>query len=162
MAIVLQDPFLFATTIKENIRYGNPQASDEAIIEIAKTIGAHDFIMALPDTYDTDVRERGSRLSMGQRQLISFARALLADPCILILDEATSSVDSYTEQLIQQALVTLQQGRTTVVIAHRLSTVRAADCIVVLDHGRIAEQGSHRQLIANQGLYSRLYHQQFR
>jgi ATP-binding cassette subfamily B multidrug efflux pump len=162
MAIVLQDPFLFATTIKENIRYGRPQASDDAIIEIAKAIGAHDFIMGLPDAYDTDVRERGSRLSMGQRQLISFARALLADPRILILDEATSSVDTYTEQLIQQALVTLQQGRTTVVIAHRLSTVRAADRIIVLDHGSIVEQGSHHQLMASQGLYSRLYHQQFR
>jgi ABC-type multidrug transport system fused ATPase/permease subunit len=162
MAIVLQDPFLFATTIKENIRYGNPQASDEAIIEIAKTIGIHDFIMTLPDAYDTDVRERGSRLSMGQRQLISFARALLANPHILILDEATSSVDTYTEQLIQQALVTLQKGRTTVVIAHRLSTVRAADRIIVLEHGRIVEQGSHHQLIAKQGVYSRLYLQQFR
>jgi ABC-type multidrug transport system fused ATPase/permease subunit len=162
MAIVLQDPFLFATTIKENIRYGNPQASDDAVIDIAKNIGAHDFIMALPDAYDTDVRERGSRLSMGQRQLISFARALLTNPRILILDEATSSVDTYTEQLIQQALVTLQKGRTTVVIAHRLSTVRTADRIIVLDQGRIVEQGSHQQLIAKQGLYSRLYHQQFR
>ena len=162
MAIVLQDPFLFATTIKENIRYGNPQASDEAIIEITKTIGIHDFIITLPDAYDTDVRERGSRLSMGQRQLISFARALLTDPSILILDEATSSVDTYTEQLIQQALVTLQKGRTTVVIAHRLSTVRAADRIIVLDQGHIVEEGAHHQLIAKQGLYSRLYHQQFR
>jgi ATP-binding cassette subfamily B protein len=162
MAIVLQDPFLFATTIKENIRYGNPQASDDAIIEIATTIGAHDFIIALPDAYDTDVRERGSRLSMGQRQLISFARALLANPRILILDEATSSVDTYTEQIIQQALVTLQQGRTTVVIAHRLSTVRAADRIIVLERGRIVEQGSHHQLIAKPGVYSRLYLQQFR
>jgi ABC-type multidrug transport system fused ATPase/permease subunit len=162
MAIVLQDPFLFATSIKENIRYGNPQASDDAIIAIAKSVDAHDFIMALPEAYDTNVRERGSRLSMGQRQLISFARALLADPRILILDEATSSVDTYTEQLIQQALVTLQKGRTTVVIAHRLSTVRKADRIIVLDHGRIVEEGPHRHLIANQGLYSRLYHQQFR
>jgi len=162
MAIVLQDPFLFSGTIRENIRYGRPDASDEEVVEAAKAVGAHDFIMALPEGYDTDVRERGGRLSMGQRQLVSFARALLANPRILILDEATSSVDAYTELLIQRALKKILKGRTSFVIAHRLSTVRNADRILVLDQGRTVEEGNHRQLMKKGGLYRHLYEMQFR
>ncbi len=162
MAIVLQDPFLFSGTIKENIRYGRPDVSDEEVVEAAKAVGAHDFITALPEGYDTDVRERGGRLSMGQRQLVSFARALLVNPRILILDEATSSVDAYTELLIQRALKKILKGRTSFVIAHRLSTVRNADRILVLDQGRIVEEGNHRQLMKKGGLYRHLYEMQFR
>jgi len=162
MAIVLQDPFLFSGTIRENIRYGRPDASNEEVVEAAKAVGAHDFIMALPEGYDTDVRERGGRLSMGQRQLVSFARALLANPRILILDEATSSVDAYTELLIQRALKKILKGRTSFVIAHRLSTVRNADRILVLDQGRTVEEGNHRQLMKKGGLYRHLYEMQFR
>lgn len=162
MAIVLQDPFLFSGTIEENIRYGKPSTSEEDVVKAAKAVGAHDFIKALPEGYDTEVGERGGRLSMGQRQLISFARALLANPRILILDEATSSVDAYTELLIQRALKKILKGRTSFVIAHRLSTVRNADRIIVLDQGRIVEEGNHQQLIKKGGLYSRLYEMQFR
>lgn len=162
MAIVLQDPFLFSGTIEENIRYGKPSTSEEDVVKVAKAVGAHDFIKALPEGYDTEVGERGGRLSMGQRQLISFARALLANPRILILDEATSSVDAYTELLIQRALKKILKGRTSFVIAHRLSTVRNADRIIVLDQGRIVEEGNHQQLIKKGGLYSRLYEMQFR
>ena len=162
MAIVLQDPFLFSGTVKENIRYGNPEASDEEIIAVAKSVGAHGFIEALPEGYETDVRERGGRLSMGQKQLVSFARALLANPRILIMDEATSSVDAYTELIIKQALERVLRDRTSIVIAHRLSTVRNADLIVVLDEGRIVEMGRHDELARRDGLYRRLYEMQFR
>ncbi|MDH5688055.1 MAG: ABC transporter ATP-binding protein/permease, partial [Candidatus Bathyarchaeota archaeon] len=162
MAIVLQDPFLFSGTVKENIRYGKPDVSDEEVMEAAKAVGAHDFIVAMPEGYETDVRERGGRLSMGQRQLVSFARALLVNPRILIMDEATSSVDAYTELLIQRALKKILKGRTSIVIAHRLSTVRNADRIIVLDQGRIVEEGNHQQLMKQGGLYRRLYDMQFR
>jgi ATP-binding cassette subfamily B multidrug efflux pump len=161
MAIVLQDPFLFTGTVKENIRYGRPWASDEEVIEAAKAVGAHGFIEELPEGYETDVRERGGRLSVGQRQLICLARALLADPRILIMDEATSSIDPYTELLIKSALEKVLRDRTSIVIAHRLSTVRNADLIVVLDEGRIVEMGTHEELLKRGGLYRTLYETQF-
>ena len=162
MAIVLQDPILFSGTVKDNIKYGNLEATDERVVEIAKAVGAHDFIMKLPGGYDTEVRERGSRLSMGQRQLISLARALIADPRILIMDEATSSIDAYTELIIKQAMEKVLRGRTSIVIAHRLSTVRKADKIVVLDEGRMVEMGTHRELLGKGGLYRELYEMQFK
>ena len=162
MAIVLQDTFLFSTTVKENIRYGRLDASDEDVVEVAKSVGAHEFIMKLPEGYETDVRERGGRLSVGQRQLISLARALISEPRILIMDEATSSIDAYTELVIQKALEKVFKNRTNIIIAHRLSTVRNADKIVVLDEGRIAELGSHSELIEKGGLYKRLYEMQFK
>jgi ATP-binding cassette, subfamily B, multidrug efflux pump len=156
IGMVLQEPFLFTGTIEDNIRY-NTTATRERIIEAAKSVSAHDFIMKLPDGYDTPLGQRGRNLSMGQRQLISFARALVADPQILILDEATANIDSFTEQSIQKALKVLFAGRTCMVIAHRLATIRDADRIVVLQQGRILEQGSHDQLMATGGLYSHLY-----
>jgi ATP-binding cassette subfamily B protein len=162
IGLVLQEPFLFAGSVKENIRYSRPEASDEKVIEAAKAVGAHDFIERLPKGYDTIVREGATNLSIGQRQLVSFARALLADPRILIMDEATSSVDPYTELLIRRALEKLLKNRTALIIAHRLSTVRNADRIIVLDQGRIVEEGTHDQLIAKKGLYARLYHMQFK
>lgn len=161
MAIILQDPFLFTGTVKENIRYGRPWASDEEVIAAAKAVGAHEFIEALPEGYETDVRERGGRLSVGQRQLICLARALLADPRILIMDEATSSIDPYTELVIKGALEKVLRDRTSIVIAHRLSTVRNADLIVVIDEGRIVEMGTHEELLKRGGLYSTLYETQF-
>jgi ATP-binding cassette subfamily B protein len=161
MAIVLQDNFLFTGTVKENIRYGNLDATDQEIVDVAKKVGAHEFIEKLPESYLTDVRERGSRLSVGQRQLISLARALLADPRILIMDEATSSIDAYTELIIQQALNEVFKNRTSIIIAHRLSTVRRADMIIVLHEGRIAEIGTHRELVEKEGLYKELYDIQF-
>ena len=157
MGMVLQDPFLFNGSVKENILFGRLDASDEEVIAAAQAVGAHNFIMGLKNGYDSAVEEGGATLSVGQRQLISFARALLADPRILILDEATSSVDTQTEQIIQSALATLLKGRTSFVIAHRLSTITSADKIVVIHDGRIIEQGTHTELLTNQGMYYELY-----
>jgi ATP-binding cassette subfamily B protein len=157
IGLVLQEPFLFSGTIRENLRYANPSASEQAIAEAAQAIGVHDHIMRLPSGYDTDVHERGALLSHGQRQLISFVRALLADPRILILDEATASVDTETERAIQSGLTTLLQGRTAFIIAHRLSTVKHVDRILVLQQGCIVEDGTHDELLRLQGAYHRLY-----
>jgi ATP-binding cassette subfamily B protein/subfamily B ATP-binding cassette protein MsbA len=157
MGMVLQDPFLFNGSVKENILFGRLVASDEDVIAAAQAVGAHDFILGLRNGYETSVEEGGVLLSVGQRQLISFARALLADPRILILDEATSSVDIQTEQIIQAALAKLLKGRTSFVIAHRLSTITSADCIVVIHDGKIIEQGKHSELLAKQGMYYELY-----
>jgi ATP-binding cassette subfamily B protein len=162
MAIVLQDTYLFSGTVMENIKYGRLEATDEEVIEVSKGVGAHAFINRLPEGYETDVRERGGRLSQGQRQLVSLARALLANPRILIMDEATSSVDAYTELIIQRAMDKVLKDRTSIIIAHRLSTVRNADKIVVLEEGRIAEMGPHHELIEKEGLYKQLYEMQFR
>ena len=157
MGVVLQDPFLFNGSVEENIRFGRLEATDDEIIEAAKAVGAHEFIGHLRKGYATSVEEGGVMLSVGQRQLLSFARALLADPRILILDEATSSVDTQTEQIIQKALSRLLKGRTSFVIAHRLSTIMNADRIVVIHDGRIIEQGSHAELLAKEGMYYELY-----
>ena len=160
IGIVLQETFLFSSSIKENIKYGKPDATDEEMIEAAKAANAHDFIVQLPRGYKTPVGERGVNLSVGQKQRVAIARAILKNPPILILDEATSSLDSETERLIQEALDRLMQNRTTFVIAHRLSTVGLADKIVVMDKGRVVEVGKHEELIAKAGLYSKLYHTQ--
>jgi ABC-type multidrug transport system fused ATPase/permease subunit len=157
LGIVPQEGFLFAGTVTENIAFGRPDAGAEEVVRAAETTGAHDFILRLEDGYETQLQERGSRLSLGQRQLVALARALLADPRILILDEATSSVDIGTERKIEQALRRLLAGRTAFVIAHRLSTIRDADLIVVLEHGRVVEQGSHDELLRERGLYTSLY-----
>ena len=157
MSMVLQEPFLFSGTIKQNIKYNHGDVSDEKMVEAAKAVGAHDFIIQLEDGYDTYLQERGVNLSVGQRQLLSFARAIVADPRILILDEATASIDSYTEMLIQRALQKVLKGRTAIVIAHRLSTIRGAEKIVVLHLGKIVEVGSHKELMENGGLYAHLY-----
>lgn len=157
IAMVLQEPFLFTGTVLENIAYATPGATRDAVEAAARAVGAHDFIMALPEGYDTPLEQQGGNLSVGQRQLISFARALVADASILILDEATANVDSYTERLIQQALVRLLEGRTALVIAHRLATIRHADRIVVLRDGQVIETGSHAELMQENGLYARLY-----
>lgn len=157
MSMVLQEPFLFSGTVRENIKYNHPWASDERMIEAAKAVGAHDIIMGLDAGYDTYLAERGINLSLGQRQLLSFARAIVADPRILILDEATANIDSYTEMLIQRALQRLLRGRTAIVIAHRLSTIRGADKIVVLNQGEIVEVGDHASLMERDGLYAHLY-----
>ncbi len=161
MSMVLQEPFLFSGTVKENIKFNHVNATDDEVIEAAKAVNAHDFVMRLEKGYDTYLQERGSNLSIGQRQLISFARAIVANPHILILDEATANIDSYTEMLIQKALQNLLQGRTAIVIAHRLSTIRGADKIVVLDHGRIVEVGKHQELLEKGGLYAKLYAMNF-
>jgi ATP-binding cassette subfamily B protein len=157
LGVVPQEGFLFAGTVAENIAFGKPGADADEIVRAAQLVGAHDFILRLEDGYETQLGERGSRLSLGQRQLVAFARALLADPRILILDEATSSVDIGTERKIEEALRVLLADRTAFVIAHRLSTIRDADLIVVLEHGLIVEQGSHEQLLARRGLYTSLY-----
>ena len=162
LGIVLQDTFLFGGTVRDNIRFGRPGASDEEIERAARDVGAHDFIVNLPEGYDTEVHERGVSLSVGQRQLLSFARALLADPRILILDEATSSIDTQTERVIQEALHRLLQGRTSFVIAHRLSTIRESSKVVVMDQGRIVEIGTHDELLARRGYYYNLYSMQWR
>lgn len=162
ISIVLQDTFIFAGTVMDNIRFGRLDATDDEVIAAAKAVEAHEFIMRMSGGYNTEVRERGSRLSMGERQLISFARALLADPRILVLDEATASIDTRTELAIQSALATLLKGRTSFVIAHRLSTIRGADKIVVLDHGRIVEMGTHESLMEERGVYYGLIQAQFK
>ncbi|MCR5756145.1 MAG: ABC transporter ATP-binding protein/permease [Acetatifactor sp.] len=161
MGVMMQDSFIFSGTIMDNIRYGNRDATDEDVIRAAKTVCAHDFISQMEHGYYTEVNERGSRLSAGQRQLISFARALLADPKILILDEATSSIDTETEILLQKGLNELLKGRTSFIIAHRLSTIKNADCIMYVDHGGIVERGTHDELIAQKGEYYHLYISQF-
>ena len=157
MSMVLQEPFLFSGTVRENIKYNHPAASDERMVEAAKAVGVHEIIAEMDDGYDTYLAERGVNLSLGQRQLISFARAIVADPRILILDEATANIDSYTEMLIQRALQKLLKGRTAIVIAHRLSTIRGADKIVVLNRGEIVEVGDHDSLMDRDGLYAHLY-----
>ena len=162
MGIVLQDSFLFPTTIRENIRYGRWDATNDEVVKAAKSVGVHDFIERLPEGYDTEIQEGSTNISVGQRQLISFARALLVDPRILILDEATSSVDPYTELIIQQGLEQLLKNRTAFIIAHRLSTVRRADMIIVLNEGEIVEEGTHEKLMEKSGMYSQLYMMQFR
>jgi ABC-type multidrug transport system fused ATPase/permease subunit len=162
MSIVLQDSFLFSVSIKENIRFGRPEATDEEVIQAAKSIGAHDFIMKLPNDYDYVIEEGSSNISIGQRQLISFARTLVANPEILVLDEATSSVDAYTELVIQEALKKLMLNRMTIIIAHRLSTIRLCDEILTIDQGSIVEKGTHEQLMRENGLYSSFYRLQFR
>lgn len=162
MGVMLQDSFMFSGTIMDNIRYGNMEASDEEVIKAAKIVCAHDFIMSMEDGYNTEVNERGSRLSAGQRQLISFARALLANPKILILDEATSSIDTETEILLQKGLNSLLKGRTSFIIAHRLSTIKNSSCIMYVDHGKIVEMGTHDELMKNEhGEYYKLYMSQY-
>jgi ATP-binding cassette subfamily B protein len=159
---VLQTPHLFSGTVRENIRYGRLDATDREVEEAAKTAAAHDFIITLAKGYEEDVGEGGNLLSVGQKQLISLARAVLARPELFIMDEATSSVDTLTEALIQRGMQALMRGRTTFVIAHRLSTIRRADWIVLIDNGQIAEQGTHAELLRRRGHYYRLYTQQFR
>jgi len=159
---VLQDTFLFAGTVRDNIRYGRLAATDEEVEAAARLVNAHQFVERLPEGYDTEITERGANLSQGQRQLIAFARAVLADPRILILDEATSSVDTRTEMLIQRALARLLAGRTSFVIAHRLSTIRNADRVLMLVEGRIVERGTHDELMAARGPYHDMYMSQFR
>ena len=161
MGVVLQDTFLFTGIVKDNIRYGRPDATEEEVVSAAKAVGADEFIQRLPEGYETQVCERGGRLSIGERQLVAFARALLADPKLLVLDEATSSVDLTTEACIEAALSELLAGRTSVVIAHRLSTIRRADRILVLQGGRVIEEGTHEELLSRPSAYRRLYESQF-
>jgi ATP-binding cassette subfamily B protein len=159
--MVLQDTWLFSGTIRENIAYGRENASNDAIVSSARAAQADHFIRTLPDNYETPINEAASSLSEGQKQLLTIARAFLADPAILILDEATSSVDTRTEVLIQRAMGELMRGRTTFVIAHRLSTIRNADVILMMEHGRIVEKGTHHELLVANGRYAELYHSQF-
>ena len=161
IAVVLQDVFLFADTIANNISLGNPNVSRESIVQAAKDIGVHEFIEQLPGGYDFRVTERGSTMSSGQRQLIAFLRAYVSNPSILVLDEATSSVDTYAEQLIQRATERITEGRTSIIIAHRLATVQKADRIIVLDEGRVVEEGTHEELLKRKGAYNELYKAQF-
>ena len=159
--MVLQDTWMFAGTIHDNIAYGRPGATEGEVVEAAKAAHVDSFVRTLPDGYDTVLDQDASNLSSGQKQLMTIARAFLSDPSILILDEATSNVDTRTEVLIQEAMARLREGRTSFVIAHRLSTIREADTIIVMDHGRIIEQGSHATLMTNRNLYYSLYESQF-
>jgi ATP-binding cassette subfamily B multidrug efflux pump len=157
MSMVLQEPYLFSGTIAENIKYNHIDLSHEQAISAAKSVGAHEFIKDLPNGYYTEVAERGVNLSLGQRQLISFARAIAANPAILILDEATASIDSISEMMIQKAMQRVLKGRTAIVIAHRLSTIRGSDKILVVNDGEINQSGTHEELLQNPGIYSKLY-----
>ena len=157
LGMILQDTHLFSGTIMENIRFGKLDATDEEVIAAAKLANAHDFIMMMPDGYDTMIENDGEGLSQGQRQLLSIARAAVCDPPVLVMDEATSSIDTHTEALVQSGMDRLMEGRTVFVIAHRLSTVRNSNCIMVLDHGRIIERGTHVELLAHKGTYYKLY-----
>jgi ATP-binding cassette subfamily B protein len=159
--MVLQDTWLFNGTIRDNIAYGRENATEDEIVHAARTAQADHFIRTLPEGYDTVLNQEASNLSQGQKQLLTIARAVLANPPVLILDEATSSVDTRTEVLIQQAMLTLMKGRTSFVIAHRLSTIRGADLILVMNHGSIIEQGTHEELLAKRGFYADLYNSQF-
>ena len=153
----VQEPFLFSGTVRENIKYNHTEVTDQQMIAASRAVGVHDMVTNLEDGYDTYLNERGVNLSVGQRQLLSFARAIVADPRVLILDEATANIDSHTEMLIQQAMQNLLRGRTAIVIAHRLSTIRGADKIVVLDQGKVVEVGTHDELMDRGGLYAHLY-----
>jgi ATP-binding cassette subfamily B protein len=162
LGYVLQAPHLFSGTVMDNIRYGNLDATDEEVISAAKTVDAYDFIMKMEQGFDSDVGEGGNRLSTGEKQLISFARAIIKNPAIFVLDEATSSIDTETEQKIQSAIYKILEGRTSFIVAHRLSTIRHCDRILVIDQGKIIEEGTHRQLLAKHGHYHNLYTNQFK
>ena len=161
VGIVPQEPILFATTVAENIRYGRPGASDEEVLSAATAANAHEFVAAFPDAYETIVGERGVRLSGGQKQRVAIARAILKDPKVLVLDEATSALDAESEHLVQEALSRLMKGRTTLIIAHRLSTVREADRVLVMDGGQVVQSGSHDELVGVDGIYRQLVQRQF-